>query len=145
MRALAATKTMEVIINFPVYMAIDRLIPRNPEKMLPTTQPKLDKFFGGPEWYDVAYEANVKRENVAKLLLEFYLHRLRKLFKFVEPSPVIRGTKNRPLYHLIWAGQDSLGQKLASDILNREFKRKTDLFQGQGKKPPPGLFHASEK
>jgi three-Cys-motif partner protein len=53
--ALAHTKAIEVLINFPLGMAIQRLMTRSGE--IPVGwQISLDTFFGAPDWRDLAYE-----------------------------------------------------------------------------------------
>jgi three-Cys-motif partner protein len=53
--ALAKTKAMELIINFPLGMAIQRLLPKS-GNIPPGWQMSLDTFFGSPEWRGLAYE-----------------------------------------------------------------------------------------
>src|SRR5512138_1078194 len=55
--ALASTGTMEVIVNFPVAMAINRLITRSgdiPEKW----RDQLTRCFGTTEWHDISYRSH---------------------------------------------------------------------------------------
>lgn len=123
--ALAAAGTMEVVINFPVAMAINRLITKSgviPEKW----SDQLDKCFGTSEWRSVAYSRSVdlfgyevvsKNSGVADQLLNLYLGRLRGLFPFVAPPRLIRNTRQAPLYYLLWAGPNKLGLKGAKHIL----------------------------
>jgi three-Cys-motif partner protein len=125
--ALAATGTMEVVINFPVAMAINRLITRSgnvPESW----SGQLTRCFGTEEWREIAYkverdlfgqESVTKQTDVAARLLELYERRLGALFKHVAPPKLIRNTRKVPLYYLIWAGPHKLGLKGASYILKQ--------------------------
>lgn len=125
LEALASTGTMEVVINFPVAMAINRLITKSgeiPEKW----SSQLDRCFGTSEWRDVAYrrtfdlfgeEITSKKEGVAQELLDLYLRRLSQVFPFVAPPRLIRNTRQSPLYYLLWAGPNRLGLKVAAHIL----------------------------
>lgn len=125
LEALASTGTMEVVINFPVAMAINRLITRSGE--IPAKwSAQLDKCFGTTEWREVAYhrtldlfgeEVTTKKEGVAQDLLDLYLQRLRKLFPHVAPPRLIRNTRQSPLYFLLWAGPNQLGLRVAAHIL----------------------------
>jgi three-Cys-motif partner protein len=55
LEALAKTKAIEVLINFPLGMAIQRLLTRSGE--IPEGwQMSLDTFFGSPEWRTIVYE-----------------------------------------------------------------------------------------
>ena len=54
-RTLSKTKTIEVIINFPLGMAIQRLLTKSGE--IPEGwQISLGTFFGSPVWRELAYE-----------------------------------------------------------------------------------------
>ncbi len=127
LEALASTGTMEVVINFPVAMAINRLITRSgdvPEKW----SDQLTACFGSEEWRDVAYslekdlfgdEVLTKHGGVSERLLDLYIGRLKKLFPHVATPRLIRNTRNAPLYFLIWAGPNKLGLKGADYILSQ--------------------------
>lgn len=127
LKSLANTGTMEVVINFPVAMAINRLITRSgdiPEKW----SGQLDRCFGTSMWREVAYDrksdlfgdvVTSKKEGVADALLDLYLNRLGEIFKHIAQPRLIRNTKQAPLYYLIWAGPNALGLKGANHILGR--------------------------
>jgi len=127
LEALADTGTMEVVVNFPLAMAINRLITRSgdvPERWAS----QLTACFGTDEWRTIAYnrevdlfgnEVTTKNGDVAKRLLELYVDRLKTLFPFVAKPHLIRNTRNAPLYFLIWAGPNKLGLKGADYILRQ--------------------------
>ena len=127
LEALAATGTMEVVINFPVAMAINRLITKSgkvPEKW----SDQLNACFGTDEWRALAYrrdidlfgnEVTTKNDGVAECLLDLYVGRLKAIFPHVATPRLIRNTRNAPLYYLIWAGPDKLGLKGANYILSQ--------------------------
>lgn len=127
LEALAGTGTMEVVINFPLAMAVNRLITRSgvvPEGWAS----QLTACFGTDEWRDIAYrreldlfsnEITTKHDDVAKRLLDLYIGRLKALFPFVAKPRLIRNTRNAPLYYLIWAGPNKLGLKGAEYILQQ--------------------------
>jgi len=131
--ALAATGKMEVIINFPVAMAINRLITRSgdvPEKW----SDQLTRCFGTLEWRNIAYRVETdlfgqssvtKYDDVARRLLDLYMARLGVLFPHVATPRLIRNTRKAPLYYLIWAGPNKLGKKGADHILKQGEKVKT--------------------
>ncbi len=77
LEALADTGTMEVVINFPVAMAINRLITRSGD-VPQTWSDQLTACFGTEEWREVAYssepdlfggEVTTKKYDVAEHLL----------------------------------------------------------------------------
>lgn len=126
-KLLASTNNIEVIINFPVSMAINRLITRSgdiPDAWLA----QLDKCFGSSEWIDLVYAKEKdlfgdivvsKRYGVSDILLNYYMNNLRKIFPHVATPSLINNTKGAPLYYLIWAGPNSLGKKIANHILSQ--------------------------
>lgn len=127
LKALADTGTMEVVINFPLAMAINRLITRSgdvPERWAD----QLTACFGTDEWRTIAYsrevdlfgdEVTTKNGDVAERLLGLYVGRLKKLFPFVAKPHLIRNTRKAPLYYLIWAGPNKLGLTGADYILRQ--------------------------
>lgn len=127
LEALAATGTMEVVINFPVAMAINRMITNS--GILPETWiNQLTACFGTEEWRALAYrqdtdlfgnEITSKKGRVAESLLDLYVSRLKAIFPHVATPYLIRNTRNAPLYYLIWAGPNKLGLKGAEYILSQ--------------------------
>lgn len=127
-KALAETKKMEVIINFPVSMAINRLILKSGE-MPEDWKKQLNQYFGTEEWHDIAYKETVdlfghevlqKQDNIPDQLLKLYIDRLRSIYTCVAVPYLIRNTRNTPLYHLIWAGPNELGLRGANYILSKQ-------------------------
>ena len=130
--ALAAAGTMEVVINFPVAMAINRLITKS-GNVPDTWSGQLTRCFGTEEWREIAYKVEqdlfgqervTKQGDVASRLLDLYMERLRTLFKHVASPKLVRNTRKAPLYYLIWAGPHELGLKGASHILKQGEKIK---------------------
>ena len=124
-QALAATGKIEVIINLPIAMAINRLITRDgnvPEKWAA----QLDACFGTTEWRDLSYTESPpdlfgkttvsKGDGVAEKLLELYLGRLKEEFAFVASPRVIKNTRDTPLYFLLWAGPKKVGYNIAGSV-----------------------------
>ena len=52
---IGKTKAIEVFINFPVGMAIQRLLKKSGQ-FTPKERAKLDRYFGTGEWYDLLYK-----------------------------------------------------------------------------------------
>lgn len=108
---LGRTGGIEVMVNFPLNMAIQRFLVRSGE-IRPSWREMLDSFFGSPEWWDHAYEesADLFGPRTLKLadsgirLLEWYRDRLRGAFGHVPSGRLIRNTQGGPLYYLVWAG-----------------------------------------
>lgn len=123
---IAATKRIEVIVNFALGMAIQRLLTRSTE-LRPGWREALDRFFGSPDWYHHVYEERIdllgtttqKRSDAGKRLLEWYRARLKNAFGYVSPAKLIKNTRGGHLYYLIWAGPHRLGLKGADHVLSK--------------------------
>jgi three-Cys-motif partner protein len=123
---LAATKAIEVFINFPEAMAIQRLLLRSGE-FTAAERKRLDEYFGSSEWYNVLYKehptlfgdtAIEKVEKPGLPLVRWYRKRLEKAFGYASKAALIRNTKNKPLYYLLLATPNKTGVKIANHILS---------------------------
>ncbi|MBW3598456.1 MAG: three-Cys-motif partner protein TcmP [Planctomycetes bacterium] len=125
LEALAATKAIEVFLNFPVGMAIQRLLLRNPEKFTKAQRAKLDGYFGSPDWFNVLYkkrktlfgDETEKIDQSGEALLKWYRGRLRAAFGHVSRASLIRNTRAGHLYYLLLASPSRTGVKIADHIL----------------------------
>jgi three-Cys-motif partner protein len=123
---LATTKAVEVIVNFPLGMAIQRLLTKS-GLIPPGWQISLDTFFGSPDWRELVYEEGQdllgprlrKVEDSGRKLLEWYGGRLRGIFGHVSTARLIKNSRGNPLYYLIWAGPNATGLKGAEHILSK--------------------------
>ncbi len=124
---LAATKAVEIFINFPVGMAIQRLLRRQSDRFTDAKRQRLDRYFGSPDWFSVLYKSRKtlfgddEQEKIAdsgKALLEWYRSRLHMLFSHVSQAALFRNTKGGHLYYLILASQNATAVKIASEILS---------------------------
>lgn len=124
LEALGRTKKFDVIINFPLDMAINRLIKRDGN--IPSTwAEQLDLCFGGDHWREAAYERSSglfgeqhsKRADCAQRLLSLYLEQLKKTFGHVSRPSLVRNTRGTGLYYLIWASGNHRGLRIANHIL----------------------------
>lgn len=122
-QALADTRVFEVIINFPLHMAINRLM--KVDAQIPATwRAQLDGFFG-TDWYEQVYSVSdglfgpitEKRSDALDRLLTFYRQKLKRAFGHVSQPKLIRNTKGHPLYYLLWAGPHAKGLKGADYVL----------------------------
>ena len=124
-KGLADTGIFEVLINFPLHMAIVRLM-RNDGAISEGDRDQLDSFFGSNCWMEDVYEERTdllgassicKRSDYIVRLLRRYQSQLEEAFGFVSEPRLIRNTRNSPLYYLIWAGPHKKGLEGASYIL----------------------------
>jgi three-Cys-motif partner protein len=129
--AVAKTGAIEVIINFPLGMAINRMLTKTgdiPEGW----QISLDTFFGSPDWRKIVYEDGQdlfgaktrKAKNTSERLLQWYRGRLKALFGYVSTPRLISNSRGNPLYYLIWAGPHAKGLEGANHILGKRNKPK---------------------
>jgi three-Cys-motif partner protein len=122
---LAATGLFEVVVNFALSMAIQRMLPNSGE--VPEAWAlALDNYFGDRSWFDAVYEQGgrlfvgnsaEKRADYSERLLELYRTKLRAVFGYVSTPRLIRNTRGAPLYYLIWAGPNKKGLEGADYIL----------------------------
>ena len=123
---LAATRNVEVMINFALGMAIQRLLVRTGD-INPGWRTALDTYFGSSDWYAQTYgqvddllgRRVVKFPDAGTRLLTWYRGRLKAIFGHVSPARLIRNTKGGHLYYLVWAGTHSKGLEGARYILSR--------------------------
>lgn len=121
---LAATNAIEVMINFPLGMGINRMMPVSGNVPLGWGI-SLDTFFGSPDWrqhvygktIDLAGERIEKFRDSEVRLLEWYRERLRLAFGFVSHAKLITNTRGSRLYYLIWAGPREEGLTGADYIM----------------------------
>lgn len=126
-KALAETAKFEVIINFPLGMAINRMVTRS-GNIPDNWRRDLDKCFGTNEWEKLVYDdqpnlfGDIDRHKVddaASRLLGLYIDRLKGLFRHVAAPSVVRNTRGVAIYYMIWAGPHGLGYKIADHILKQ--------------------------
>lgn len=122
---LGATGAIEVFINFPVGMAIQRLLKRS-GTFSEAERAKLDAYFGDPGWFEVVYQASPglfgtdvvrKADDAAERLVKWYQERLRTAFGHVSAPYLVRNTKGGHLYYLLFAGPNATGAKIADHVL----------------------------
>lgn len=125
--ALGRTEAIEVFLNFPVGMAIQRLLPVDSTKLTPERRLMLDRYFGTPDWFEVVYkripglfgeELEEKIDQSSIRLLKWYQERLRLAFGYVSKAALIRNTKGGHLYYLLLASPKPTGVKIADHILS---------------------------
>ena len=123
---IGKTEAIEVFVNFPVGMAIQRLLP-NSGVFTRAQRNKLNQYFGTEEWFDVLYssEQNLfgkqtqKTQRAGDTLVRWYRKRLKHVFGHVSAAREIQNTRGRPLYYLIFAGHNKTGARIANDILRQ--------------------------
>jgi three-Cys-motif partner protein len=126
METVARTRAIEVMINFPLGMAIQRLLARSGD-ISSGRQHALDEYFGDPGWRALVYQTQVdllgpkttKVVDSSVRLVKWYRGRLRDIFGHASSARLIRNTRGGHLYYLIWAGPHPLGLKGANYVLGQ--------------------------
>jgi len=123
---LAKSQAIEIFVNFPVGMAIQRLLLRSGE-FTGAQRRKLDEYLGSAEWYEVLYSRRrtlfgdddvEKVEASGKKLVKWYQGRLKAIFGHVSRTALIRNTKGGHLYYLILASPKATAKKIADHVLS---------------------------
>jgi three-Cys-motif partner protein len=125
---IASTQALEVFINFPVGMAIQRKLPRDPRKLSDRDRTKLDQYFGSEGWFDIVYKNNKnlfadeslsKRQDAGEALAEWYQERLRSAFGYGAQPRLVKNHRGSHLYYLLFASPNANGAKIAKDVLKQ--------------------------
>lgn len=128
---LAATKAIEIFLNFPVGTAIQRQLP-NSGTFTKEQREMLTNYFGSSEWESLLYERTTNlfgEVDVHKVtrsgdsLARWYGRRLKDLFGYASPPYLITNSRGSHLYYLIFAGPNATGAGIATDILLRQGSR----------------------
>lgn len=124
---LASTRAIDVFLNFPVGMAIQRLLPRRAEDLTSVRRQYLDNYFGATDWQQVFYRKQPslfgdddqgKIEHSGKTILMWYRKRLLSVFAHVSDAALFRNTRGAHLYYLLLASHNKTGVKIANEILS---------------------------
>lgn len=123
---LAQTKAIEIFLNFPVGMGIQRLLPKT--GVTSNHRQQLNEYFGSSEWESELYKSHTDMfgdESVEKVqksgdhLALWYRDRLKQEFGYAAAPRLIRNTTGGHLYYLIFAGPNKTGAKIADHILKQ--------------------------
>lgn len=126
LQKLADTGLFEVVVNFALSMAIQRMLPNSGE-VPEACASALDSYFGSRAWFEEVYQRRdgglfatggfEKRPDYLERLLELYRARLRSAFGHISAPRLIRNTRGAPLYYLLWAGPNKKGLEGADYVL----------------------------
>jgi three-Cys-motif partner protein len=122
--ALAETKGVEVYLNFPVGMSIQRLLKRS-ASFSEKERRKLDDYLGDPSWFEAVYlqssglfgSAMEKAHDAEQRLVDWYRARLKKAFGHVSSPYLVVNSHGGHLYFLLFAGPNANGAKIANHVL----------------------------
>ncbi len=127
-RKLKNTKS-DIWILLPSGVAINRMLPKNGLIKYRTT---LEDFFGisieelkkifyfesGQKTMFDDRKSMVKISNAIDKIVEIYIKQLETIWKYVTNQPlVLLNSKNVPIFHFLFASNNPIGLKIASDII----------------------------
>lgn len=124
---IAAIGGLEIILNLPVGMAIQRFLPKSGE-FSEEERTYLDDYFGSKEWESIIYKKSPDlfgNQSIEKLqgsgerLALWYRDRLKKAFGYSPPPRLITNTRGTHLYYLLFAGPNKNGAKIADYVLKQ--------------------------
>ncbi len=123
--ALAKTGAIEVFLNFPVGMSIQRLLKKS-GTFTERERHKLDDYFGDPRWFEIVYPESLglfgpvqeKAHDTETRLVEWYRNRLKETFGYASTPYLIVNSHRGHLYFLIFAGPNKTGATIANHVLS---------------------------
>jgi three-Cys-motif partner protein len=127
--AAAATKTIEIFLNFPIMDMNRNALWSNPAGVAEEDRRRMTAFWGDESWQKVVYREQgtlfgdddlVKAGGNADVVKAFR-ERLRTVAGFAEvPEPIpMRNSKNATVYYLFFASHNKTGAKIARYLLRR--------------------------
>jgi three-Cys-motif partner protein len=127
--AAAATKTIEIFLNFPIMDMNRNALWSNPAGVAADDRRRMTAFWGDESWQKVVYREQgtlfgaddlVKAGGNADIVKAFR-ERLRTVAGFGEvPEPIpMRNSKNATVYYLFFASHNKNGAKIARYLLRR--------------------------
>jgi three-Cys-motif partner protein len=132
---------MEQLILYPYDMAVARLFSLAGAN--PTISRRLTSFYGDESWraeLEQSVKAQERTEERRARFVRLYAGKLRQLgYKFVETFGPL-SYKRRPLYHVIFASDHSVGAKIMHDVWAKTRFVPGELWYSPVKRPsPPGI------
>ena len=133
--AIAATRSIDLWLLFPLGMGVNRLLTRDGE--IPEAwQTRLDVFLGTTKWRSAFYRAETSKDLFGEqevlvkaktdVIGRYFVDRLATVFPAVSLKPgVLRNSTNCPLYLLCFAtaSDSERGREIALRIANHLLKR----------------------
>lgn len=111
---------MELLILYPYDMAAKRLMAVKGRDRT-SAELRLDAFFGGREWADELRQSQLKDETDGERRVRFVDYYVRKLqglgYKYVLAHGPLYN-RHRPLYHLIFASDDEVGERIMRSVMD---------------------------
>jgi len=116
------------LIIYYSQMGINRMAP-NEINLQPNTS--IDLLFGDTNWRKIYHENPRDNKRLHRALLDYYKSKLGSFGYIVEvplDEPLLRNSKEAPLYRLLFVSKDDLGNKFWNDVTKRNFIGQERLF-----------------
>jgi three-Cys-motif partner protein len=129
MEAIAKTKAIDVLVLFPLGIAVNRLLKLNGH-IEDVWRNRLNRLFGTTSWYNAFYKKDdnldlfhngrqMRKVVDLEKISEFYIDRLKSIFNGVTDKPKrLCNSKGNPLFLLCVAAGNPKGAKTAIKIAN---------------------------
>lgn len=125
--SLAQSRAVDVVMNFPIGIALQRIFPLQLSKLHASNRVCFDQFFGATEWINVLYDSEprlgstqhdrLRATNPGSRLVKWYRDRLALIFAEVSEPFLVRSSSEGQLYYLLVASHRSSTVRLAQDVL----------------------------
>jgi len=132
--AIARTQSIDVWILFPLGIAVNRLLARNPEKIATAWKERLTRMFGSVDWFDAFYRESCTeellgtRKQVQKIctpdiISSYFYGKLDSIFARVADNPrTLRNSTGTPLFQVFFAAGNPRGADIAVRIAQHILK-----------------------
>jgi len=118
--------TLEIFLNFPIMDMNRNVLWHNPEPVAPEDLERMDAFWGGDSWRQVAYDTSLNlfgfpERTPIETIAEAYRSRLHDVAGFpyvLEPLPM-RSSVNTVVYFLFFASPNQTGARIVREIFSR--------------------------
>ena len=128
--AASATKTVDLIINFPIHDMNRSVLHHDRAKVSQAQKSRMNVFWGDKSWEEVVYKQKQQQtffgetnwvKGTNRELAAAYRARLKSVAGFaVVPEPIaMRNSKGSEIFYLFFASHANLAGKIASDILRK--------------------------
>lgn len=120
-------RSIEIFLNFMIMDANMNVLWKNPDSIAPDQALRMTKFWGDDSWRTSAYQSEaglfgpIEEKVSNESVVAAYRTRLKEVagFKYVpEPLPM-RNSRGATIYYLLFASQNSTGNKIAESVFNK--------------------------
>lgn len=110
-------RKMDFLILVPTYMDVHR----NRAFYSRKHNEKVDQSLGDPEWREKWKEAELPGRSFGKFFVESFGRRMESLqyYNGIQDSVLVKGTRIKPLYHLVFFSKHELGMKFWKEARDR--------------------------